>query len=152
MKKYFLFLIVMLFALTANAQNSTLTVQSAKAFAKATTVEDTSSTLSIGAYPYVYLHTTSVGTDSAVIYSNIDAYINGVWANDIIRDTLTLGRPVGYTAATTKSQIRYRILRAPATELVGGVATIRIRNKHAAGAGDSASATSYTQKILMRKP
>lgn len=152
MKKYFLFLALLMFAVNANAQNSTLTVQSAKAYAKATTSEDTSATLSIGAYPYVVLHTTSTGSDSSVIYANIDAYINGVWANNVIRDTLSLGRPVGYTLASSKGQVKYRILRAPATELVGGASIIRIRNKHAAGAGDSTSATTYTQKILMRKP
>lgn len=151
MRKY-LFLFVMLFAISANAQNSTLTVQSAKAFAKATTVEDTSSTLSVGAYPHIVLHTTSVGTDSAVIYSNIDAYINGVWANSVIRDTLQLGRPAGHTLASSKGQVNYRVLRSPETDLIANASNIRIRNKHAAGAGDSTSATSYTQKILMRKP
>lgn len=143
------FLVIASFAF---AQTSTLTAQSAKAFAKATTSEDTSATLTIGAYPYVWLHCNSVGTDSAVIYQNIDAYINGVWTNNILRDTLTLGRPAGYTQATTKGQIKYRQLRGPSiTDLIGGALYIRIRSKHAAGAGDSTSATSYTQKVILSK-
>lgn len=152
MRKILLVLILVGCAFSVHAQTSTLTVQSASAFAKATTREDTSSTLSIGAYPNIVLHTTSTGTDSAVIYANIDAFINGVWANNIIRDTLQLGRPAGHTLASTKGQVNYRVLRAPGTDIVGNATTLRIRNKHAAGAGDSTSATTYTQKILMRKP
>jgi hypothetical protein len=150
--KTLIILIAVLFAFTANAQTSTLTAFSAQAYAKATTSEDTSATLSVGAYPHIVLHTTSTGSDSSVIYANIDAYINGVWANNVIRDTLSLGRPVGYTLASSKGQVKYRTLRNPSTELIANATSIRIRNKHASGAGDSTSALTYTQKILMRKP
>lgn len=137
----------------ANAQVSTLTAFSAQTYAKATTSTDTSATLSIGGYPYATLQITSTGSDSSVIYQNVDAYINGGWALNILRDTLTLGRPSGYTLESTKGQVRYRTLRNPAgTDLLGGATSIRIRNKHASGAGDSTSALTYTQKIIMRKP
>ena len=150
--KTLIILLAVLFSVSAYSQTSTLTSQSAKTYAKATTSEDTSATLSIGAYPHITLHTTSTGSDSSVIYANIDAYINGVWANNVIRDTLSLGRPVGYTLASSKGQVKYRVLRTPETELLGGATSIRIRNKHASGAGDSTSALTYTQKIILRKP
>jgi hypothetical protein len=150
--KNLIILILVLFAINANAQTSTLTAFSASAYAKATTSEDTSATLSVGAYPHIVLHTTSTGSDSSVIYANIDAYINGVWANNVIRDTLSLGRPVGYTLASTKGQVKYRVLRNPTTDIIASATSIRIRNKHASGAGDSTSALTYTQKVIMRKP
>lgn len=152
MKKILIVLSFVLFAVSVNAQTSTLTAYTAKAFAKATSRVDTSATLSIGAYPYVMLQTTSTGSDSAVIVSSVDAYINGVWVNTITTSTLTLGRPTSHILATSKGQVNYLLLRAPATELLGGANTIRIRNTLSAGAGDSTSATTYTQKILMRKP
>lgn len=151
MKKLFI-LILVLCAANSFAQVSTLSVFSASSFAKATTREDTSATLSIGGYPYIVLHTTTTGSDSSLIYCNIDAYINGVWTNYVTRDTVTLGRPAGYTLASSKGQIRYVMLRTPSSELVAGATNIRIRNKHASGSGDSTSALTYTQKVLLRKP
>jgi hypothetical protein len=146
------FAILFLFASNADAQYTTLTAQTAKSFYKASTVEDTSSTLTVGSYPNIFLHTTTTGTDSAVIYQNFDAYLNGLWANNIYRDTVTLGRPAGYTLAATKGQVRYKALRVAGTDLLNGATQIRIRSKHASGAGDSTSATTYTQKLIMRKP
>lgn len=146
--------ILFCFALNANAQYTTLSVQSAKTFYKASTVEDTSSTFTIGSYPRVYLHTTSLGSDSSLIYANIDAYINSQWVNNIVRDTLTLGRPTGYIlAGSAKGQVKYRALRLlPAgTETLGGATAIRIRNKHASGSGDSNAALTYTQKLILSK-
>jgi hypothetical protein len=152
--KRLLILLAVLFAFaSASAQSSTVSVQSAKTFYKASTVEDTSSTLTIGSYPNVYLHTTSLGSDSSLIYANIDAYINSVWVNNIVRDTLSLGRPTGYVlAGTAKGQVKYRALRTPSSDLVGSASAIRIRNKHASGSGDSNAALTYTQKLLLRKP
>lgn len=150
--KAFIVFASLLFAAQTFGQVSTLSVFTARTFAKATTSEDTSSSLSVGAYPYVTVHCTTTGSDSSVIYQNIDAYINGVWVNNILRDTVTLGRPAGYTLASSKGQVKYRMIRMPSSDLIGSAATIRIRNKHAAGAGDSTSALTYTQKILLRKP
>ena len=154
MRKILIIAVIMLcFGFDAFAQTSTLSPFTSQTFAKATTSEDTSSTLSIGAYPYITLQMTSTGSDSSKIYQNLDAYINGVWVNNILRDTLTLGRPAGYTLESTKGQVRYRSLRNPSgTDLLGGAYTIRIRNKHASGSADSTSATTYTQKLIMRKP
>lgn len=158
MKKFSIFLIVAVafvasvFVSDGFAQAQTVAAFTTKAYYKASTVEDTSSTINIGAYPHVWFHTTTTGADSTVMYQNFDAYINGLWVNNILRDTLTLGRPTGYVLAATKGQVDYRALRMPSSDLLGGAAYIRIRNKHAAGAGDSTSATTYTQKIHMRKP
>ncbi len=145
---------MLLTAVQVEAQNSTLSTFTASTFAKATTREDTSSTLTVGSYPAIYLHITSTGTDSALIYQNVDAYINSVWVNNIIRDTLTLGRPTGYIlAGSGKGQVRYRQLRAinAGTDLIGGALYIRVRNKFATGAGDSNAATTYTQKVILSK-
>ena len=151
--KSLLILLAFLFSVsTANAQYTTLTAQTAKSFYKTSTVEDTSSTLTVGSYPNIFLHTTTTGTDSAIIYQNFDVYLNGLWSNNVYRDTVTLGRPAGYTLAATKGQVRYKALRIPGTDLLQGGIQIRIRSKHASSAGDSASATTYTQKLLMRKP
>lgn len=155
MKKLFIVLILSLFAFEATAQTSTLTAFNAQGYFKASTVVDTSATLSIGAYPYVMLQTTSTGSDSSTIVSNVDAYINGVWVNTITTSTLTLGRPTSHIVATTKGQVNYVTLRAPATELLGGATNIRIRNVHSAfvnGSTDSTSALTYTQKLFLRKP
>lgn len=145
--------ILFLSVATADAQYTTLTAQSAKSFYKASTVEDTSSTLTVGSYPQIYLHTTTLGSDSSLIYQNIDAYINAKWANNILRDTVTLGRPTGYTLeGSAKGQVRYRALRIPTSDLLQGATQIRIRSKHASGSGDSNAALTYTQKLIMRKP
>lgn len=138
----------------AEAQVTTRVVQTAKSFYKASTVEDTSSTLTVGSYPYIYLHTTSLGSDSSLIYANVDSYINGKWVNNIVRDTLTLGRPTGYILeGSAKGQVKYRAirLRSIGTETIGGGTTIRIRNKHASGSGDSNAALTYTQWLVMSK-
>jgi hypothetical protein len=152
--KSLLILLDFLFSVsTANAQYTTLTAQTAKSFYKTSTVEDTSSTLTVGSYPHIFLHTTSLGSDSSLIYQNFDGYYNGVWANNIYRDTLTLGRPVGSTlAGSAKGQIRMKYLRYPGSDLLNGATQIRIRTKHASGSGDSNAALTYTQKLLMRKP
>jgi hypothetical protein len=142
-----------LFAATADAQESTTSAFSAKTYYKASTVEDTSSTITLGSYPNVWFHTTTTGADSTVMYQNFDAYINSNWVNNILRDTLTLGRPTGYINGTlSKGQIDYRQLRSPSVDLLGGASAIRIRNKHASGAGDSTSALTYTMKVIRRKP
>lgn len=157
MKKLFIVLCLSLFALTTNAQVSTLTVYTAKAYSKSSTAVDTSATFNIGSYPYVTLHTTSVGADSTPLVSALDAYINGVWINGIVSSTLTLGHPAGHIPATTKGQVNYLLIRSPATtttDVLGGAYQFRIRNTHSAfanGSTDSTSATSYTQKIIMRK-
>lgn len=155
MRKYLVLLLLGLFAISANAQVSTLTAFSGKAFAKATSRTDTSSTLSIGGYPYVAIQTTSTGTDSAAMTSYLDAYINGLWVNSITSSALTLGRPAGHILEATKGQVNYLMVRTPATttiDALGGASNFRIRNVITSGAGDSASATTYTQKVILRKP
>lgn len=154
MRKLLLLIGFMCVAQLASAQWSTISAFTAQGFAKASTVEDTSATITIGSYPYVATHITTTGTDSAVIYMNYDAYINGLWVNNIIRDTVNLGRPTGHIlAGSAKGQVDYNYLRHPATnpDVLGGAVYIRIRNKHASGAGDSNAATTYTQKLILRK-
>jgi hypothetical protein len=155
--KFVLLLLAVLLPSLATAQVSTLTAFSSKAFAKATTREDTSATLTIGAYPYVCYQMTSTGTDSAALSVAVDAFINGVWVNTVTAaHTFQLGRPAGHIiAGTGKGQVDYVLLRTPATttiDILGGASVIRFRNKFSAGAGDSTSATSYTQKVILRKP
>lgn len=154
MRKLLFLLTFIALASTASAQWSTISVFSASAFAKATTREDTSATITIGSYPYVATHITTTGTDSAVIYMNYDAYIDGLWVNNIIRDTVNLGRPTGHIlAGSAKGQVDYNYLRHPATnpDVLGGAVYLRIRNKFGSGAGDSNAATTYTQKLILRK-
>ena len=151
-----LFLLAFILGTTslAQAQWSTISAFTASAFAKATTREDTSATITIGSYPYVATHITTTGTDSAVIYMNFDAYINGLWVNNIIRDTVNLGRPTGHIlAGSAKGQVDYNYLRHPATnpDVLGGAVYLRVRNKFSSGAGDSNAATTYTQKLILRK-
>lgn len=153
-KLLFLIAFIIGFASLAEAQYSTVNVFTSKAFNKSTTSEDTSSTITVGSYPYVATHITTTGTDSAVIYQVYDAYLNGLWVNAIYRDTLNLGRPTGHIlAGSAKGQVDYNVIRHPATnpDLFGGALFIRIRNTHAAGAGDSNAATTYTQKLILRK-
>lgn len=159
MKNLFIVLFLSLFAYSANAQVSTLTAFSAKGYDKANTAEDTSATLSIGGYPYVCVQTTSTGSDSTPLSMKLDAFINGVWSNDVaVATTLTLGRPAGHTLSTTKGQTTNVLIRAPGVstiDVLGGATSFRIRNKHSAfanGSTDSTSATTYTQKVIMRKP
>jgi hypothetical protein len=144
---------LMLFASTAEAQYTTLTAQSAKSFYKTSTVTDTSSTLTVGSYPRIFLHTTTRGSDSSLIYQNIDVYLNGLWHNNWIRDTVTLGRPTGRTTeGSAKGQVRIRDLRLQSSDLLNGAPQIRIRTTHASGSGDSNAALTYTQKLLLMKP
>lgn len=155
--KTVLALFIVLFALNAEAQVSTLTAFSGSAFAKATTREDTSATLTLGGYPYVAVQTTTTGTDSAAISVAVDAFINGLWVNTITpADAVTLGRPTGkILAGSAKGQVDFFLVRSPAVstiDVIGGATSIRLRNKFSAGAGDSNLATTYTQKIIMRKP
>ncbi len=155
MKKFLLVLSFLFCSSAIFAQSSTLTAFNAKAYDKANAAEDTSTTLTIGAYPYVILQTTSTGSDSTTLVANVDAFINGLWVNTITTQTLTLGRPTSHIVAASKGQVNYTTLRAPATELLGGATNIRIRNKHSAfanGSTDSSSALTYTQKVFLRKP
>lgn len=159
MKKLFIVLFLSLFALSATAQVSTFSTFTAKGYDKASTAEDTSATISLGGYPYAAIWTTSTGSDSTPLSIKYDALINGVWVNDVTTATThTLGRPAGHIIATTKAQVTYTLLRSPATttiDILGGASSIRIRNKHSAfanGSTDSTAATTYTQKIIMRKP
>src|SRR6185503_10452245 len=123
MKKILLVLSFLLCSIGAYAQSSTLTAFSAKVIDTSSTTEDTSTTLTIGAYPYVVLQTTST-LDSAIMTADVDAFINGVWINSITTQTLTLGHPTSHIPAATKGQVNYTTLRAPATELLGGATNI----------------------------
>ena len=154
MRKLLFLLAFIILASNASAQWSTISSFTASAFAKATTREDTSATITIGSYPYVATHITTTGTDSAVIYMRYDAYVNGLWINNIYIDTVNLGRPTGHVlAGSAKGQVDYNYLRHPATnpDVLGGAVYIRVRNKFASGAGDSNAATTYTQKLILRK-
>lgn len=141
-------LFLLLFSSTAFAQNSTYPVFTAKGFAKATTATDTSATLFL---PYsnswVNVVTTTTGSDSSVLYVNVDAYNNGVWNNSIIRDTL----PLGSQTLATKGQIDSRFLRTAISDLIQNAYQIRIRNIHGSGSSDSTAPLTYTQNLITRQ-
>lgn len=123
----------------------------AQPFAKASTNTDTSATIQLFSAPYVSVQTTTAGSDSSKIYVNVDTWVNGQWSLSVIRDTVPLGRPAGHTLAATKGQIDNYYLRIPASDLIFNTYEIRIRNIHAAGSADSASALTYTQNIGIRQ-
>lgn len=153
---FFALLYALVLPITANAQSSTVATFTAKSFYKASTAEDTSANITIGAYPVVSVSTTTVGCDSAAITVQIDGRINGVWSNLLTSDVLQKGKPAGHTLATTKGQVSNYFLRdnGRIADLTQNCSQIRIRNLHAAfanGSTDSTSATSYTQNVVLRK-
>lgn len=155
MKKFLLPLIpLLLLVANANAQVTSVTLKSAQTYAKATTSTDTSATVTIGGYPYVCIQTTSTGSDSSVITVAVDAKINGVWSNTVTSAALQLGRPAAHTLESTKGQVSQLILREGSriADLLQGANQIRVRFVHGSGAGDSASALTYTSKLILRKP
>lgn len=155
MSRFLIFAVLFLFG-TAHAQMSAVATFTGKGFYKASTVTDTSATVNIGSYPFVSVSTTSAGCDSATITVTIDGLINGVWSNLMTSQALQLGKPAGHTLASTKGQVSNFILREGSriADLTQNCGQIRIRNVHAAyvaGSTDSTSATSYTQKVILRK-
>jgi hypothetical protein len=150
-----LFLIpLLLLSGVSNAQISTVTLESAKTYAKASTVTDTSSTVTVGAYPYACIQTTSTGSDSSAISVAVDALINGVWSNTVTSAALQLGRPSAHTLESTKGQVSQFILREGSriADLLQGANQIRVRFVHSSSAGDSTSALTYTSKLILRRP
>ena len=150
----FIFLILAFIALPVFGQSSAINTFTAKTFAKATTSEDTSATITIGAYPYVSVATTSLGSDSSVITVKVDGLVNGVWSNSMTSQALALGRPAGYVlAGSTKGQVANFFIRIPSSaDLTQSCSQIRIRNLHGSGSGDSNATLSYTQNLIIRKP
>jgi hypothetical protein len=144
-------------AVNANAQLSYYTAFSSQTFYKASTQADTSNTISVGGYPVVSLAFTTTGTDSAKVQIHTDGLVNGYWLLDVapVRG-LTLGRPTDTTLAGTAhtGQVLSVFLRdqGMAIDKLQNCAQIRLRNVFSSGAGDSVSATSYTEKIGLRKP
>ena len=161
MKKLICIALFSILALPAFAQTRYIQTFGASAFAKATSRSDTSATLTVGAYPRISVQTTTTGTDSAKIAVHIDALVNGVWWNDLVDSAaVTLGRPAGYALAGSAhtgqvANFTLRDLTSAATGAVGDAlkncSQFRVRNNITPGAGDSTSATTYTQKVALAK-
>lgn len=143
-------LFFLLLASPAFGQVQSISAFNAKAFAKATTSTDTSATIYIAENPWVAVQTTTTGSDSSKLYIAVDAQINGVWSNAVVRDTVPLGRPAGKTLASSKGQVENYFLRTSGNDVIWSSDRIRIRNTHASGSADSTSTLTYTQTVITR--
>lgn len=154
--KLFSIALLCLFALPAFGQLTYPAAFTAKAFYKASTQADTSATITVGGYPVVSVAFTTTGTDSAKVQIHTDGLVNGLWLLDVapVRG-LTLGRPTDTTLAGSAhtGQVLSIFLRdqGRAIDLLQNCAQIRLRNVFSSGAGDSTAATTYTEKIGLRK-
>ncbi len=148
MKK--ILLLILLFASPAFGQLHSYSTFTAKGFAKSATNTDTSTLVQPFEAAWVSIQTTTTGSDSSVIYVNVDAWINGLWSLSVARDTVTLGRPSGHVSSLAKGQVENYFLRTPSSDLSQNVYQFRIRNIHAAGSGDSTSSLTYTQNVITR--
>lgn len=156
MKRFLFTALLLALALPAFAQTTYRPTFTATAFAKATSRSDTSTNVTVGAYPIISIHTTTTGTDSAAISVHVDGQINGLWSNDIlVASPVTLGRPAGSTLAGSAhtGQVADFQMRdnGRIADLIKNCSVIRVRNVLTAGAGDSTSATTYTQNVACRK-
>lgn len=156
MKKVLSSILFLCIACSAFAQTTYKPTFTGKAFAKATSRSDTSSTIAVGGYPVITIQTTTQGTDSAAISVHVDGLINGLWSNDVLAaSAVTLGRPAGSTLAGSAhtGQVANFTLRDQGriADGIQNCSQLRIRNVLTSGAGDSTSATSYSQNIVMRK-
>ncbi len=157
MKRLLAFSVLLsLFALPVFGQMTYSPTFTTQTFAKATSRTDTSAVITVGAYPNISIRTTTIGTDSANIAVHVDAKINGVWWNDVVAsDAVALGRAAGHTieGSAHTGQVENFVLRdnGRIADLLQNSSDLRVRNVITSGAGDSTSATSYTQKIALRK-
>ena len=151
MKKYILYMLFLLalFAVAINdieAQTPTASIiYSAKAFNTTTNRTDTSSAFGLSYATNAELATSIIGTDSSKFIIYIDGLIAGQWIN-LTTDSLDFG-----SATTTTKKGVGTILRGYGKNNITGTELIRIRNVLIPfAAGDSTSATSYSQHILLR--